>query len=257
MKYAGSKAKIAKYIIPIIQKCIDDNNLTVYMEPFVGGANVIDKVRCQSRYGSDKNKYLIALFNHLQDGGELLPEVPRELYSEVRANYRSDIYEDWYVGNIGFLASYNGRWFDGGYAQAGYVKTKTGQVWREYYRETSNNIIAQIPALLDVPLEVKDYRDVQPVANSLIYCDPPYANTKQFSYSKGFDTAEFWEKMREWSKDNFVLISEVDAPDDFICIWEKKVSRNLNAAAKGTAIEKLFAYKYGKYAEYIKKERLL
>lgn len=26
------------------------------------------------------------------------------------------------MGNIGFLASYNGRWFDGGYAKSGYEK---------------------------------------------------------------------------------------------------------------------------------------
>lgn len=37
MKYMGSKSRIAKYIVPIIQKCIDDNGLEYYIEPFVGG----------------------------------------------------------------------------------------------------------------------------------------------------------------------------------------------------------------------------
>lgn len=37
MKYLGSKSRIAKYIAPIIQKCIDENNITEYYEPFVGG----------------------------------------------------------------------------------------------------------------------------------------------------------------------------------------------------------------------------
>lgn len=37
MKYLGSKSRIAKYIVPIIQKCIDENNITEYYEPFVGG----------------------------------------------------------------------------------------------------------------------------------------------------------------------------------------------------------------------------
>lgn len=41
----GSKSRIAKDIVPIIQKCIDDNNLETYIEPFVGGANVIDKIK--------------------------------------------------------------------------------------------------------------------------------------------------------------------------------------------------------------------
>ena len=37
LKYMGSKSRIAKYIVPIIQKYIDDNEVTKYVEPFVGG----------------------------------------------------------------------------------------------------------------------------------------------------------------------------------------------------------------------------
>lgn len=252
----GSKSRIAKDIVPIIQKCIDDNNIQVYIEPFVGGCNVIDKVKCQFRYGSDLNKYLIALFNHLQNGGTLLPEVSRELYSKVRANHKTGYYtadEDWYVGNVGFLASYNGRWFDGGYAQSGYEKTKTGERHRDYYREAKDNIEAQIPNLKDVTLECRDYRDIKPINTSMIYCDPPYANTKQFANATKFDYNEFWDKVREWSKDNFVLVSELEAPDDFICVWSKDVQRSMKSTDNTMrAIEKMFTYKNGKYAEYIK-----
>lgn len=37
MIYQGSKAKLVKDIAPIIQKCIDENKLECYIEPFVGG----------------------------------------------------------------------------------------------------------------------------------------------------------------------------------------------------------------------------
>ena len=37
MKYMGSKSRIAKYIVPIIQSAIDNNNMQNYLEPFVGG----------------------------------------------------------------------------------------------------------------------------------------------------------------------------------------------------------------------------
>ena len=37
IKLMGSKSRIAKYIVPIIQKCIDDNNLETYIESCVGG----------------------------------------------------------------------------------------------------------------------------------------------------------------------------------------------------------------------------
>lgn len=37
IKYFGSKSRITKDIVPIIQKAIDDNNINTYIEPFVGG----------------------------------------------------------------------------------------------------------------------------------------------------------------------------------------------------------------------------
>ena len=70
MKYMGGKSKIAKEIVPIIQRHIEARGTGKYIEPFVGGANIIDKVECESRVGLDINRYLIALFNHIQSGGE-------------------------------------------------------------------------------------------------------------------------------------------------------------------------------------------
>lgn len=42
MKYMGSKNRYAKEILPLILKDRKENQW--YVEPFVGGANVIDKV---------------------------------------------------------------------------------------------------------------------------------------------------------------------------------------------------------------------
>lgn len=36
MKYVGSKNRLSKDLVPIIQKFIDDNNIKHYYEPFVG-----------------------------------------------------------------------------------------------------------------------------------------------------------------------------------------------------------------------------
>lgn len=41
MIYQGSKARLIKDILPYIQNCIDSNKVNLYIEPFVGGANVI------------------------------------------------------------------------------------------------------------------------------------------------------------------------------------------------------------------------
>lgn len=69
MKYMGSKAKITKYIVPIIQSKIDASGARYYIEPFAGGCNVIDKIKAPYRIASDQNEYLIALLRHLQAGG--------------------------------------------------------------------------------------------------------------------------------------------------------------------------------------------
>lgn len=84
MKYMGSKSKIAKYIVPLIQNEIDDKKIDTYIEPFCGGCNIIDSIHCNNRIASDKQKYLIALFQNIDKLEELPEFVTKEHYSEVR-----------------------------------------------------------------------------------------------------------------------------------------------------------------------------
>lgn len=102
MKYMGSKAKIAKFIVPIIQQKIEESGSRTYIEPFAGGCNVIDKVNAKYRVASDKNKYLIALFKYLQVGGKLPEKVTREEYNAVRedCNAEGGKFPQWYIGAV-------------------------------------------------------------------------------------------------------------------------------------------------------------
>ena len=52
MKYMGSKAKVARYIVPIIQEQIERSGYETYLEPFCGGCNVIDKIEAPQRIAS-------------------------------------------------------------------------------------------------------------------------------------------------------------------------------------------------------------
>lgn len=244
MKYMGSKSRICKYIVPIIQQYIDNSGFNYYYEPFVGGANVIDKIRCDNRYGSDLNPYLIALLSRVRDGGGLYSDVPREQYNKFRAVYNSgdtSSFENWEIGNVGFLASYNGRFFDGGYAKPGYEKAKNGLRYRDYYQEALNNLLKQAENLSGIEFECRDYREFTP-HRCVVYCDPPYANTKEYSNSTQFDYEQFWQTMRDWSTDNIVIISEQNAPADFECIWEQNVRRSIKARDKSVSTEKLFVF---------------
>ena len=65
MRYVGSKNKLSKDLAPIIQSYITEST-TGYLEPFVGGANMIDKIKCQVRIGCDIHKQLIALLKYAQ-----------------------------------------------------------------------------------------------------------------------------------------------------------------------------------------------
>jgi site-specific DNA-adenine methylase len=65
MKYVGSKSKIKNEILPIILKDIKKGQ--TYIEPFVGGCNIIDGIDSSiRRCGSDFNPFLIAMWKGLQ-----------------------------------------------------------------------------------------------------------------------------------------------------------------------------------------------
>ena len=68
MKYMGSKARIAKDISTIINDMISKNSIDVYIEPFVGGCNMIEHIKCNKKIGSDNNEYLIEMWKALQNG---------------------------------------------------------------------------------------------------------------------------------------------------------------------------------------------
>ena len=174
IKYVGSKSRIAKHIVPIIQTYIDQTDASFYLEPFVGGANVIDKISCGKKIGYDINHYLIELFKNMDLINSLPDEITKEEYNAVRKSYQTgdSKYPDWYIGAVGFLASYNGKFFGG---RAGIVKTKIGTM-RNYYDEAKRNLMSQIPNLSEVTFDEFDYKqiDMSQFKHGVIYCDIPY-----------------------------------------------------------------------------------
>lgn len=245
MKYMGSKASIAQYILPFIQEYMFVNNIETYIEPFIGGANMIDKVKCKNKIGSDINSHLVALLQHVQKNIEDLPgDVDYELYQDVKANQTTGKYPEWYIGAVEFLAGYNGRGFEASYAKPiNKIDSNGKHIIRNYYDEAKRNLIAQVPNLKDIDIRCCSYEAYSNTKNALIYCDPPYRNTKVYSRKITFDHDKFWNWVREMSKNNIVLISEEQAPSDFDILWEQEVTRTIRATEKKTATEKLFIHK--------------
>lgn len=239
MVYMGSKSKISKYILPIIHERLQDYGIHTYIEPFCGGCNMIVGVDCERKIASDKQKYIIELLMNAEKVKQMPEEIKREHYAAVRECYKqgNSEYEDWYIGAVGFLASYKGRFFDGGYS--GIVHTKDGTI-RNYYREARNNLIRQSEKLQGIEFKCCDYREYTEFENCLFYLDPPYKGTKQYGINKEFDHEEFWNWCRKMSEKNIVLISEQCAPSDFECIWEMPAKRTINNSEKMAAVERLF-----------------
>lgn len=247
MVYQGSKARLKKYIVPILQKCIDDNGVTNYVEPFVGGANIIDSIKCEHRIASDINKELISFLTYMQLNPELdiAPEdCSFEHYADVRENRKNKTnkYSETYTALIGYFASYGGRYFDGGYGR----DSKGG---RCIYKERLANAREQAPLLDGVeffPGDYKFYTEAE-IKDAVFYLDPPYKNSKPYDNQK-FNHEEFYDFCRQLSKDNWVFISEYSMPDDFECIWEKerKVLQKSNRTKGDIVTEKLFKVKGGR-----------
>ena len=230
MKYMGSKSRHAKDLLPII--LADRKEGQWYVEPFVGGANVIDKVG-GNRIGADYNEYLVEMWKAVSSGWNPPEFFKEEDYSSIRQN--KDQYPKELVAYVGFALSYSGKWF-GGWRRDGAGK-------RNYVKEAYNNACKQFPNLRGVDFRRSSYDELDIPANSIIYCDPPYKGTTK--YKDDFDHEPFYEWCRQKRKEGHqVFVSEYWMPDDFICVWSKEVNSSLTkdtGSKKG--VEKLFTLK--------------
>ena len=225
-----------------MQRYIEDNNIETFIDPFCGGANIVDKIQCKNRIASDYNEDLIALLKYAQLDNDLSiapKECTFEHYSDVRVDKEHDTYSQEYRALIGYCASYGGRYFDGGYG-------RDNRGGRSIYTERVRNLKEQSPNLVGIEFSCRDYKDYldMEIKNALFYLDPPYKGTKQYS-KQNINYEEFYNFCRQLSKNNIVVISEYSMPDDFTCIWEKerKVLQKSDRIKGKKAVEKLFTYK--------------
>lgn len=239
MKYMGSKNRFAKELLPIILK--DRKPEQWYVEPFVGGANLIDKVD-GNRIGSDYNEDLINLLKGLSNGWLPKESYEKEDYLNAKAGLNPCKIETGYISiNCSYSGKYWGRF-------AGKSNTKQGV--RDYTNEAYKNVCKQAPKLKGVEFVNCDYKDLKIPTNSIIYCDPPYANTYSDieGYGKlNFNHSQFWDWCRQKTKEGHqVFISEYNAPNDFVCVWEKKAKSSLSAngviGGNKVSTERLFIY---------------
>jgi DNA adenine methylase len=236
MIYMGSKRRLAKHLLPIMLSEADKKGITTWIEPFVGGGNMIDKVPARFlRIGLDINPHVIAALRAVRDKADSLPsELSEEEYRRLKGA-EPDPIKSW----LRFVASFGAR-FDRGFARNGDTK----KYRRTPVEEAKLNALKQSPLLKGVCLFCGDYTAFTQAKNALIYCDPPYESVSGYKTAY-FDHTAFWEWCRKMSEDNLVFVSEYKAPDYFECVWEGSILNNFSSQRAGArrVTEKLFTLK--------------
>lgn len=241
MKYMGSKARIAKQILPIILSNRQPEQW--YVEPFSGGMNSVCQVD-GNRLANDNHYYLMQMWMRLMEGWQPPPKISREEYRKIKANQLS--YKPELVGWVGFNCSYSGKWF-GGYA--GETQTLIGTV-RDYQAEAIKNVLKQVKMLEGCRMENFNYFDLVIPLESIVYCDPPYAGTTGYGSTIDYDV--FWQwaaNLRAFG--HSVFVSEYSIPAcyaaEWECVWEQSVKSSLSANGRcggsKQSVERLFTLK--------------
>lgn len=169
MRYIGSKRRIADEILPIML----DNDRSTFVDAFCGGCSVIERVpSTYRRIANDKNEYLIAMWRSLLAGQRFPSTITKKMYYHARMQASGKIeqgYSDDEIGWIGFMSSFNGKFFQG---YTGHnVVGKDGKV-RDYIAEYIANIKKDIAPLQGVEFVNCDYKELNDYvpAKSIIYC---------------------------------------------------------------------------------------
>lgn len=237
MRYLGGKKRSGKEISEILKKYGPPDKVKGYLEPFCGALGVtVHMVNDYHCTVSDVNKSLILLWKEVKAGTF---KYPRSVSKQTWVNYKNDPKDSAMKAYVGFSHSFGGSWFDG-YTGDYFSNNKLKSSNNESTRSISkmNDYIKKINILT-----CKPYDKWEPVG-MLIYCDPPYKNTKQYRGTPKFDSEKFWDIVRKWSKKNIVLVSEFNAPKDFKCIWKKQKYAILDSIHnKKKLTEKLFICK--------------
>jgi len=230
MQYLGGKSRIAKEISNIINYYSNDKT---FVSLFCGACSIESMVVAEHKILNDSHPYLIALLEAVQNGYEMPEQITKEQYYDVKANPDRDMA---LTGFVGFGCSFGAKWW-GGYA--------ANNAGTNYAKQAKNSLLRKMENLKDAEILCDDYRNIKIPNDSVVYCDPPYAGTTGYSNTGDFSHEDFWNYMREISKNNIVFISEIHAPDDFEVHWEKSIKRVLdkNKDNNFDSVEKLFKLK--------------
>ena len=186
--------------------------------------------------GCDANKDVIAMWKATQQGWKPPTTCTKKRYDDLRHSKKTSAER----GFIGVACSYSGIFFVG-YRGTQTFRSGSGSRTVSSAEMTGRSVNKIANMIKNVKFKKCEYQTLKP-KNMLIYCDPPYAsNNYQQSDFFHFDSDEFWGTMRDWSKDNIIVVSEYQAPNDFKVVWASEINV-VHHGKMNIKVEKLFVH---------------
>ncbi len=242
MSYVGGKHYSRKEICPLIRRECAALGVREVWEPFCGGLHITAELGRSwiSVHASDYSAPAVALYKAMRYGFTPSPiRLTREQWGELKqAHRRGEIHP--MISFAGFCCSMNGIYCGAYVPDENVVRGKFRALQR------------RVRASRFTSLAHSSYEDTTPPPHSVVYCDPPYADTDTSAYrslplgQRRFDSTAFWAWARERAAEgSTVLVSEYTAPEDVPCIWAKEVAVRIKQVHGESArsVERVFCLK--------------
>ena len=228
--YHGGKQRIGKKLAQIIvEESIDISQdegwkIKGYCEPFAGMLGVYQHIpelyeenNLKLKYqAGDINKSVIMMWKESQKGWKPPTKCTKTQFMSLKNNGMSSP-EKGFIGHICAFRSV-------------YFQVYANHITESRLSNTSNKVSQIGTDLKKVTFKDGNYMQFSSLKNHVIYCDPPYEDTRQEYYNDNnkkhiFNSSEFWEWCRRMSKHNIVFVSSYSAPKDFEQIWSSGLEK--------------------------------
>lgn len=226
MRYMGGKNRTGSYIADFLIRVADRTGLS-RIEDRCCGSLAVSRFLFDRNYwpalGVDVFEPLIRCFERVRDGWDPPEFISDEIYWRYAAIWRKSANrgqraqrdpKDPMVAFAGIFSSYAGKFFTGPCPDD--ERFEFGTPARHASVASSRDLIAMRPMLRSMDLRVGECFDFLPRDPSILYFDPPYAETTPYAWTPPFDSVSFWRVAAELSDEHAIVVSEFTAPDDWI-----------------------------------------
>lgn len=209
MQYLGGKSKLAAKFAPEILRFLEHQGTDVLIEPFVGGFNILPRLPGVYGVCSDVHPGLAVLYRAVADGWDPPDDLSREEYAALR------VLQDW-ENPLTTFACFGCSF--GGKAWGGYASNNEG---RNYAGFAARSLRRKRAALQRCSFSICPYNEIDVPDGAVVYCDPPYSGTTEYS-TKAFAHSAFFKWADELRKRGcLVLVSEFEGslPESWGTAW--------------------------------------